>query len=101
MNRSEMIELVISVVTNYLSSIDGGSNENVNDNTRLIGQGALLDSLGLVTVIMDIEQQINDCLGISITIADDRAMAQEKSPFRSVSSLAEYTFILINEGARI
>ena len=56
----------------------------------LFGSGGPLDSLGLVNLIVAVEQAIEDQLGISIVLADERAMSQRSSPFRTARSLAEY-----------
>ncbi len=74
----------------------------VTEESALIGQGALLDSLGLVTLIVDVEQKIADDLGASVTLADERAMSATSSPFRTVSSLADHALARIAEkpGAR-
>ena len=65
--------------------------------TRIFGRKGVLDSMGLVTLITDLEEKLEEEFGVSLILADDRAMSQEKSPFRSVSSLAEYISVLINE----
>lgn len=64
--------------------------------TALFGTNGLLDSMGLVTLIVEVEQALADRFGITITLADDRAMSQRNSPFRSVGALADY--ILQNLG---
>lgn len=64
--------------------------------TVLFGREGLFDSLGLVTLIVDIEQKIAD-LGISITIVDERAFAERDSAFRTVQSLANYIGKLLVE----
>lgn len=53
-----------------------------------------LDSLQLVTLIVDVEQKMADSFGVTITLADSRAMSQKNSPFRSVGSLADYAYRL-------
>ena len=58
---------------------------------------AVLDSLGLVNLIVSVEQNIEDEFHVVITIADDRALSQKHSPFRTVESLAEYIEILLKE----
>lgn len=68
-----------------------------DESTRLIGRKGVLTSLELVTLIVNIEQTLSDDHNISVTIADERAMSQEKSPFRTVGSLAEYISLLIQE----
>jgi len=66
-------------------------------NTTLFGSDSQIDSLGLVNLIVSVEQNIEDEFDIPITLADERAMSQEKSPFRTVVSLANYIEILLDE----
>ena len=49
--------------------------------TVLYGKNGQLDSLGLVNLLVIIEQNIEDDFYVSITIADERAMSQKYSPF--------------------
>lgn len=62
----------------------------VTEDTFLIGQAAVLDSMGLVSAILDIEQRLADDYDIVLVLADERAMSQKNSPFRSVRSLTDY-----------
>lgn len=64
--------------------------------TILFGPGGALDSMGLVTLIMEVEYMLAEQFGVTLTLADDRAMSQRTSPFRSVGTLADY--ILHNLG---
>ncbi len=58
--------------------------------TVLFGDGGRLDSLGLVTFIVAAEQKLTETAGISLTLADEKAMSRRNSPFRTVGTLAEY-----------
>lgn len=62
----------------------------LDGNTTLFGPGGLLDSMGLVTLIVEVEQALADRFALTMTLADDRAMSQRSSPFRTVGTLAEY-----------
>jgi acyl carrier protein len=57
----------------------------------------VLDSLGLVRVIAELEDEIYDHTNKSITLADEKAMSQKASPFRSVASLSDYISTLLHE----
>ncbi len=70
---------------------------NPDENLRLFGGSGVMDSLNIVMLIAEIEDLISDELGISITLADDRAMSQKTSPFRSVKTLVRYIDNLIKE----
>ena len=63
----------------------------------LFGKGATLDSLGLVSLLVAVEQQVTDTCGRDITLASERAMSRERSPFRTVASLCEYVLELLDE----
>jgi D-alanine--poly(phosphoribitol) ligase subunit 2 len=62
---------------------------NPND-ARLYGRQGVLDSLGLVSLLAAIEQALEEDHGVQVTLADERAFSQARSPFRTVASLAEY-----------
>lgn len=56
----------------------------------LFGKEGKLDSLGLVNLILAVEERISNELDLNITLADERAMSRKNSPFRTVQSLADY-----------
>ena len=56
----------------------------------LFGEGAALDSLGLVNLIVAIEQEMEDEWDVSIALADEKAMSQRRSPFRTLGALIDY-----------
>jgi acyl carrier protein len=97
MQRENIIELITDAVKQFLPP--GEQPATVSEDTRLVGGNSLLDSTALVSLIVEVEQQIDDRYGVSITIADDRALSQQRSPFRTVSSLADYIMKLYGETA--
>jgi len=70
----------------------GQSRESV-----LYGKDGKLDSLGLVNLLVIIEQNIEDEFDVSITIADEKAMSQKHSPFRTIGTLTDYIDILLKD----
>ncbi len=101
MTRKEVVDLVVTRLKEVTSEIGKIKQIEIpsvfDESTRLIGKKAVLDSLGLVNLIISVEQEINDSCGILITIADDRALSMERSPFKSVATLADYICLLIEE----
>ena len=65
--------------------------------TILFGKGGQLDSLALVTFIIEVEEKIADELGVSIVLADERALSQKNSPFLTLQTLTEYVSLLVDE----
>ena len=65
--------------------------------TVLLGSNGKLDSLGLINLLVTIEQNVEDEFDVNITIADGRAMSQKHSPFTTIGSLANYIEMLLKE----
>src|SRR4051812_10174340 len=64
----------------------------------IFGPGSPLDSLGLVSLLMDIEDGLAQ-LGINVTLSDARAMSRKRSPFRDVPELVTFMTELLREAA--
>ena len=65
--------------------------------TALYGDKGKLDSLGLVNFIVAVEQKLHDEFGFPVTLATERALSQQHSPFRTVHSLTNYITELLQE----
>ena len=88
---------IITMIINEASSIIDLENDEINFDTTIYGNDSRLDSLGLVNLLVTIEQNIEDEFDASLTLADERAMSQKHSPFRTIGSLADYIDMLLKE----
>ena len=61
-----------------------------NGSLPLLGADAVLTSMGLVTLITDIESILEEEHGIEVTLVSEDAFSRRQSPFRSVDALADY-----------
>jgi acyl carrier protein len=77
-------------------SRDPDSQLTVAPDAPVFGPDSPLDSLGLVALLLDIEEDLV-AIGCHIVLSDERAMSQKRSPFRSVSSIAEYISSVIQD----
>ena len=103
MNNPELTDLVIAALRDvFETSGEDGSPRlpEAGSETRLIGDGSALTSMQLVSLLVEIEQRIEETLGVSVTIADERALSMKRSPFRSVGTLVEYLELLMAESKR-
>ena len=57
--------------------------------TIIVGAGGALDSLGIVTFVIAVEETIADATGTAVRLLDD-AMLVEGGPFHTVRSLARH-----------
>ena len=69
--------------------------KTAHEKTVLFGRN--LDSLGIVVLLTELEEEISEKFDIEISLADERAMSQRTSPFRSASTLMSYVEALIRE----
>ncbi|MEZ0395197.1 MAG: hypothetical protein ABWK53_02010 [Anaerolineales bacterium] len=97
MTLAEIQALVLEAVEEWNQQADEAQRLEAALETRLLGRNSKLDSLGLVNLIVLVEEKIADRYDRRLTLADERAMSQERSPFRSVQSLAEYVHLLLTE----
>jgi len=65
--------------------------------TSLFGADSRIESLGLVSLIVDVETTLNADNGLSVSLADDRALARTQSPFATVATLRDYVMELARE----
>lgn len=65
--------------------------------TVLYGTNGKLDSLGLVNLILATEEEIEERFDTLISIADERAMSQLNSPFKTVGTLVDYIDELLKD----
>lgn len=56
--------------------------------SALYGSGGPLDSMALVNLIADLEDSVSEKYGVSIVLADEKAMSAHNSPYRSVLALS-------------
>lgn len=59
-------------------------------NTRLFGPSGLLDSLGLINMIVATEQKILQEFGVMISLAGEKAVPKWDEIFETVDTLADY-----------
>jgi acyl carrier protein len=96
-NRTEILEIVISTVMTLVETLPEEQKFSVNENTILFGNGSNIDSLSLVSIIVDLETTLSEDLNIDVSLSDDKAMMRTKSPFESIKSLVDYINELINQ----
>lgn len=73
--------------------------KSVDEDTRLYGAKSGLDSITLVTLIAEVEDRLEADFGQAPTLADERAMSRQRSPFRRVGSLIDHAAELLQEEA--
>ena len=95
MDRSDVVGIICRIVRQVR-----GAPEHIDEHTRLFGAEGFLDSLRLISVVLEVEGEINDSYNLAVSLADNPAVSRERSPYRSIGSLADYILALAAEQAR-
>ena len=97
LNKNDLLVLILQIVTDYLSIEENYRNKDtIDQHTVLFGEDGCLDSMGIVSIVVDIEDKLAE-IDINVNLMSDKAMSSKHSPFRTSLSLAEYIIELTHE----
>jgi acyl carrier protein len=88
--RTQVLDIVQTAIRDLNVELGYPELEQPSETTALHGGEGGLDSLSLVSLIVDIEGQVASTLGKNVVLADEKAMSQRNSPYRNVGSLVEF-----------
>ena len=97
LRREEVLTVVYRVMDELNEEHASESRLPLSKDTVIFGSDSNLDSLGLVNLIVGVEQKILEELGLEIIIVSDKAMSRKRSPFRTVESLVDYIVELVEQ----
>lgn len=83
-------EAIIEHIAEFNSTLENPVDLEKGADSVLFGVGGTLDSVDFVSLVVDIEQMIEDRFGQVVGLSDARAMSQKNSPFRTVGTLTDY-----------
>lgn len=89
MVREEIESVILAAMTTANAARTPEQQLVVAPDARIFGGGSTLDSLGLVALLIDIEDALAD-RGVTVVLSDERAMSASRSPFRDVPSLVAF-----------
>ena len=88
--ESKIREIVISSINEINTMFTNSIAIEKGLQCPLYGKNGPLDSIGLVNLVVLIEERINDQLKLNILLADEKAFSQENSPFSTGEALVNY-----------
>ncbi len=89
MERPQVESVILAAMTAANAARMPEQQLTVAPEARIFGGGSSLDSLGLVALLIDIEDALAD-KGVTVVLSDERAMSASRSPFRDVPSLVAF-----------
>lgn len=95
--KEQVTNIILATLNDLVDTLPENQRFKPEANTRLFGAGSPIDSLTLVSFIVELESVFSSEYNTEIVLTDDRAMTREKSPFDSVDELANYIIEITNE----
>mgnify|MGYP001200093483 CR=1 FL=1 len=90
MQINQIEDYLLKIITQYIDDNEIKTDEEINKESRLIGAKSFLDSIGLVTFIVEVEQAFLEDHSIEIELASEKAMSRTTSPFISIKTLSKF-----------
>lgn len=97
--KEEVLAIIYAAMESLNDELPDDQKIPLEPQTKLFGADAMIDSLSLVSVIIDVESGASDELGFPVVLTDDRAINEPVSPFTDPDALANYIMILASENA--
>ena len=88
--ENQIKEILFKSVEEINKTLDEDQQLELSTETVLLGKDGNIDSITLVNLIVAIEESIEDELNVEITLADEKALSQKESPFRTIGTLIDY-----------
>ena len=97
--EGKLAELVLRTVDEVNEELELGDRMRISSDTSavLYGSGATIDSITLVSLVVAVEENLRRELGVSVTLANEKAMSMERSPFLTLESLIDYLGVVVEE----
>lgn len=89
MDRSQIQTIVLDALHMTNQAREDNQQLIVSPDAPLFGRDGQLDSMGLVALIIDIEEALSEA-GHNIMLTNERAMSGTRSPFKDVPTLVAY-----------
>src|SRR5437879_12603529 len=88
--KSELVSLIVKAVREVGELGSAPLPATMDGETPLFGRAGLLDSLGLATLTVAVEQASAAELRVSVSLADERALTQRTTPHSTAGTLPGY-----------
>jgi len=91
--KENVEQIVFSIISSNTEDLNIGI---INSDTLLLSEGSDIDSMTIVSIVVDLESKLSDVFQKEISLSDEKAMTREKSPFKNIKNLIEYILELLN-----
>jgi len=98
MNVDQITQQIMDALGELNQQLPPESRIQPSPEALLLAPEGKLDSLGLVNLILLIEERMASHLSTEISLTDDRTLAQPQVAFHDVAGLAQHILLLVDAG---
>ncbi len=96
-NREKANQIVTEAIQAQNMMLSEDMQISLDPSTHLTGDSGVLDSLGFVTFIVNLEEQASTLFSIDISVSDAAVMDDMDKYFETIGNLTEYITNLIDK----
>jgi acyl carrier protein len=89
MDHEQVLRIVYDAIDVVNQQLPASKRLDKSPDTVIVGAGGSLDSLGIVTLVILLEEKVGEAFGTTVQLLDEQ-MLVEDSPFQSIGALAHY-----------
>ena len=96
-NKSQVLEIIFMVIDEHNKLNPKELKLEKENETILMGYNGVLDSLGLINFLVELESKINQDLQNNFSIIDEDLFLEKNGPYSNINNLSEYILKKISE----
>lgn len=91
-DKSQVETVILEAIARLNEQLPAELRVGVAPSTMIVGEGSMVDSLSLVVLLVDIEEQISNRFGWTLNILDEGLGGEGGSRFKSLSELVDWVW---------
>ena len=95
--RQAVMQVVYEAIDDINDLLPEDGKVTKSPETVLFGRAGVLDSLGLVSLIVSTEGIVERTFGKAVSLTSEKAMSESNSPFQTVESLTDFIIAALME----
>ena len=92
--RQKALNIIVNAIRTVGEQSTGHKKEldrlELREDVILSGDGAIVDSIELVLIVINVEEELSKQFNREILLTNDESILQERNVFKSVKSLVDY-----------
>ena len=97
--KDKVFEIISEAIAELNEELEYEELENVTADTPIFGGETGIDSLSLVSLVVEVESNVNEAFDANVTLADEKAMSSRNSPYRNVAAFTDFVLAKLGENA--